>query len=238
MRKRMIPALVLSLLAAAGAVAAETKEPSISVTGTSVMRVAPDTIVWRMTVSDEDKDMAAAKVRNDKRMNQLMEVVRSFGFPSEDVATSHLSIRKEYFRDEKGQVQGFKHWAVTRTVSVRQSGLDRFDACFEAFTDVGELELSYSLENSRLTELRWENRRKAVQLAKEKATGMLAELGAELGPPLRVEEHRDRPGPEMHFSNAAVAVGNGNNSADAATGTFAPGQIELSTTVHVTFGIE
>ncbi len=242
MRKSVQFAIVLLVLVGTVAWAEENEEtptPTISVTGTSVTRVAPDVIAWHINVLDESKDMALAKKSNDGKMKVLMAVVAELGVKPEHVMTSQLSIRKEYEQDQRGRRLGFKHWVVSRRVTLRQHDLDRFDEYFGKLASAGDMEMSYSLESTDIHALRWDNRQKAVRLAKEKAEAMLEVLGAKLGKPMKVDEH----GPQSPYGIGSNAVSNnasftmGNAPDDAINGTFAPGAIEVRNTVYVTFEI-
>lgn len=235
-----ITAVLVFVGIAAWAEEDEALSPTISVTGTSVTRVAPDVIVWHVNVLDENKDMAAGKASNDAKMKLLMAVIGELGVKPENVMTGQLSIRKEYERDERGRQLGFKHWVVSRRVTLRQHDLDRFDEYFSKLASAGDMEMNYSLESTNIHEIRWENRQKAVQIAKEKAEAMLEMLGAKLGKPMKVDEHGPRSpyGLDSNImTNAAFSVGTGDAPDDAIDGTFAPGAIEVRSTVYVTFEI-
>ena len=245
MRRTLGTLLILVLLSGMNVMAQEekSKQSMISVTGTNVTRVVPDYIHWSLSLGDAHKNMAQAKKDNDARMAQVMGQIAALGVKPEDVMTGTLSIRKEYFQDEKGRRTEFKEWRVCRTVTIRQRDLKRFDEFFDKLTSAGETEVGFSLHSSKIHELRWQNRMKATALARKKAEEMLAELGAKLGKPIRVDEHPPRTSAGYASSNSFTNVSElfvapEVVELDQENGTFAPGAIEIRNTVYVTFEIK
>ena len=224
----------------AGAVGGEAESPprTISVSGTAVTRTVPDTIVWHITVSDYDKDLLRAKESSDVKLKAILELRDELGIKPDDLETGHVRIQREYDRDERGRRGDFKHFAVTRSVTIRQRELKRFDEFFSGLVSSAQMEVSLSFESSRLYELRAETRLKALRLAREKAEAMAGELGAKLGRILTIDEHRPT-GRLLDLMSNAMFVDRGSRpEVDASSGTFAPGAIEVQVTVYTTFGIE
>jgi uncharacterized protein len=211
---------------------------TISVAGTAVMRTMPDTIVWRISTSDFDKDLISAKESSDRKLKAILGLREGLKIDKEDLETGHLSIRREYEYDERGHQKAFKHFAVTRSVTVRQRDVNRFDEFFSKLVSSAEMEVSVSFESSRLHELRAQTRLKALRIAQEKAEAMLKELGVNLGKVIRIDEHRPTGQPFGPMSNAAFFDAGSAPEVDTAGGTFAPGAIEVRVTVYVTFAIE
>lgn len=211
---------------------------SISVTGTAVTRTMPDTIVWRISTSDFDRDLVSAKETSDRKLKAILGLRDELKIDKEDLETGHLSIRREYEYDERGHQKAFKHFAVTRSVTVRQRDVNRFDEFFSKLVSSAEMEVSVNFESSGLHELRAETRLKALRIAQEKAEAMVKELGANLGKVIRIDEHRPTSQPYSPMSNAAFFDAGSAPEVDTAGGTFAPGAIEVRVAVYVTFAIE
>lgn len=211
---------------------------TISVAGTAVTRTMPDTIVWRVSTGDFDRDLVSAKESSDRKLKAILGLREQLKIDKEDLETGHLSIRREYEYDERGHQKAFKHFAVTRSVTVRQRDVDRFDEFFSKLVSSAEMEVNVNFESSRLHELRAETRLKALRIAQEKAEAMVKELGAKLGEVIRIDEHRPTGQPFSPMSNAAFFDAGSAPDVDTAGGTFAPGAIEVRVTVYVTFAIE
>ncbi len=234
--------VVMSMLAAAVPVlAAEPEKPTraVSVAGTAVTRTVPDIIVWHVTTSDYDKDLLRAKESSDKKLKAVLALKDELAVKPEDLQTGHLSIRREYHRDAHGHRTEFKHFAVTRNVTLKQRDLKRFDEFLTKLVSAAEMEVRFNFESSRIHELRADTRLKALRVARDKAEAMTRELGTKLGKVLTIDELRpsDRSR-EWAGSNIAFTAAGDRPAVDVASGTFAPGAIEVQITVYAAFEIE
>jgi len=239
-------ALILSvsggLSAADSASATDQFQRKVSVSGTAVINTVPDIVVWTLTTSDFSEDLLKAKEKSDAKLKAIIALKEALGVQAEDLQTGQLSIRREYDRDSHGNPTRFKHFAVTRTVTVRQRDVKRFDEYLSKFVATAEVEVNFHMESSRFHELRIEARRSAVKIAREKAAQMTQELGAKLGKVLTIDEETPRTRSSYWESNIAsntmVNDTGDSSAADATQGTFAPGSIEIRVTVSASFAIE
>ena len=212
------------------------RERSISVSGTVETQTAPDLVVWRISLTDTDKDLRAAKTRNDKRVKDVVALRRKLRLDEGDLETGHVSIRREYERDQQGRRGDFKHFVVSRDVTIRQRDLKRFDEYLDTLVAAGEMELSFSFESSRIHDVRAETRLKALQAARDKAKAMAAVVGVKLGPVLTINEHPEVNRSASPWSNAGFVESR--PAVDLATETFVPGAITVRVTVYATFALE
>ena len=210
-------------------------ERSITVTGTAVVQVVPDHVAWYIAIADTNPDLLSAKKRNDERVAAAMELIRSLGTGPADVQTSNVSVHKEYNHDEQGRQTDFKHFVVNRSIAVKQRDLDRFDEFFNSLVEKTQADVNFTWQSSKLLDLRKEARKRAAQIAKEKAESMLAELGATLGPLITVEETSDRGFAFANISNTITPASITQD--DEVKGTFAPGAIDVRVSVNVKFAI-
>lgn len=162
---------------------------TISVSGTAVSRAAPDLIVWHFQVSDFDKDMLAAKRRNDERLKAILGLRKELGIQENDMETGQVSIHRIYEQDQQGRTGEFKHFQISRTVLVREHDFNRYDEFLEEFVAKAAPEFVVEFQSTRIQEVRAETRLKALQAAREKAAALAKVVGARLGEVLRVDEH-------------------------------------------------
>jgi uncharacterized protein YggE len=218
----------------------------ISVSGTMVSQIAPDIIVWNLGITERATTLKEAKTASDTSTAGVLDVIKGLKVPPADVQTGQLNVQREYNRDVMGN-QTPKGWAVSRSITVRQHDLSRFDDFFARLVDTANMEVNFSFESSRYHELRRETRLKAVEIAKQKAQALCEALGNTLGPPIGVEEGpapaqapwMPAAQPTWAGSNGSAAIAPvGGSAADAATGTLAPGMMEIRETVSVTFKIQ
>jgi len=238
----VLMALAMALLTE-GAEAAGDQSRTIAVSGTAVTRVAPDVIAWNLSVAVRNRELAQAKQESDATMQKILGLIDELAVKPEDVQTGHLSIRKVYERDERGnETDVFKHFDVRRSISFRQRDLSRFDEFLARLVGATEFEASYNFETSKLEEIRFDTRLKAAIIAREKAKALCETLGTVLGQVITIEEFKPQAMPYGMgggmMSNVAFTYPEASTRADASTGTLAPGAVEVRETVDVTFAIE
>lgn len=236
--------LIVFLMLMLGQVAsakAETPTRSISVSGTVETKIAPDLIVWRISLADTDKNIREAKARSDEKVKAVVALREKLGVGEGDLETGRVSIRREYERDEQGRRADFKHFVVSRSVTIRQRDLKRFDEFLDALVSSAEMEVGFSFESSRIHEIRAETRLRALQTAKDKAAALAEVAGAKLGRVLTIDEH-----PPGDRRRDMLSQGISNNSffsgvprtVDVATETFVPGAITVKMTMYATFALK
>ena len=235
MRRNVTLALaVLCVLSTSASAKKEELLRSISVAGTVVTKTAPDQIVWSITLTDTDKIMRIAKEKSDAKIASVIAIREQLGVGDGDIETGSVSIRREYERDQRGNRGAFKHFIVTRSVTIRQRDLSRFDAFLDALVSSAEMDVHFSFESSRIHEIRAETRLKALAAAKDKAEAMAEVVGAKLGAVITIKENMESGRGIMSNNQVTQSVA----SVDLATEKFIPGAMSVQVTVYATFELE
>jgi uncharacterized protein len=228
------------LLASSVAVAEENQftPRHVSVTGTAVARAQPDTVVWDVTIRRTSRELATAQKLCDEAVKDVLALRGELNLKPEEVQTGYLSVQKVFDRDQSGNVTSFRHFEVTRTVTLRQRDTKNFDEILAKLIGVNDVEVSYHLESSEYHKLRAQTRLEAVKAARKKAGAMTELLGGKLGRVLRIAEPRETW--SSPFSNVSNAMFTAPRQAepDEAPGTFAPGAVEIRVSIEVDFEIE
>lgn len=211
---------------------------AVTVTGTSVIRVAPDIIVWRISTTDTDPNLLQAKQRSDEKAKKILALREALEIAPEDIQSGNLRIEKIYQRDRQGNRLDFRHFEITRSFTIRQRNLERFDEFLTRLVGGGDLEADFSFESSKFHELRIETRRKAVLAARDKARDMTDTLGAVLGPVLKIDEYQPSYFQPSPMSNSAFGMSSPPAEVDNDSGTLAPGAIEIRVSVVIRFEVK
>ena len=238
---RLIPATLLLILVVPVRAQEAQLTRTISVSGTAVVKTAPDMIVWQLHIADYDPILAQAKKRNDAKMERVFALRDELDVEKEDLETGRVNVRKEYHRDEHRNRTTFKHFAISRSVTIRQSDLLRFDEFLHKLVSGSDMDVSFSFETSRILELRGEARLKAVRLAQEKAQAMADVVGAKLGKVITLNEHRGsgRVLPAQSYATNAMTFDRiSPPPVDLVSGTSAPGAIDVQISVYAMFELE
>lgn len=149
--------LFLAVWLACGVASAEEIKLSprhVSVTGTTVARVQPDIVVWRVTVRRSHKELAKAQAECDEGVKRILALRGPLKLKPEDVQTGFLLVQKIFDRDQAGNQTSFRHFLVERAVTLRQRDTTRFDDVLTQLVAGADVEVSYSLESSAYHEVR------------------------------------------------------------------------------------
>lgn len=211
---------------------------SISVTGTMLTKTAPDQILWSIQLTDRDPEMQKAKAANDQRVEAVLALRDKLGVAPGDLETGTVNIRREYHEDNRGRRGDFKNFLVSRSVTIRQRDLKRFDEFLDNLVASTEMEVSFSFDSSTIHEVRAETRLKALKIAKDKASAMAETVGAKLGQVLTISEHAPgSSGRGGHMAQNYVSY-TPSPGVDISSDRFVPGAISVQVTVYATFELE
>jgi uncharacterized protein YggE len=85
---------------------------AISVSGTVEWKMAPDHIVWTISLTDSDKDLAKAKAMSDDKAKSVIVLQDKLSLNDGDLQTGRIFIKREYERDRQSHPIEFKHFEI------------------------------------------------------------------------------------------------------------------------------
>ncbi|HEX2110038.1 MAG TPA: SIMPL domain-containing protein [Gaiellaceae bacterium] len=228
MRKATKVAGTLALVGAVLAFPAGAAEPvekrGITVTGTHVVRAAPDAAEWSFGVRARAASARAALRAAAARSRTILAALRAAGVARDDIQTESVSLYP-HLDEGTGELDGFQAASSVRVV-VRSLG--RVGAVVDAATRAGANEVfGPELTTSNRDALYRQALERAYDDARAKADMLARTTGLSLGRPLAVVEGAGRgDGDDPLVARAEAAA------MDLA---IEPGLNELSASVTVTF---
>ena len=246
--KRSIVLTVILLCFAFSSYAQEIdKLPTITVSGTAEVLIAPDEVVCSLDVLKTNKDLQTAKRLNDESVGKILELTRRYSISPQNVQTTQISVDMKYesIRDPKTRVfsddgdeigkRVFRGYEVLKTVTVRLTDVSRFDAFFAEVVQTGLSSVnSVRFETSKLRENKDKAREMAMKAAKEKATAMAAAVGQNIGRAIKITEGNVGGQSLMNYSANSNSIGTSGDFTESLV-TFAPGAIKIQAQVTVSF---
>jgi len=219
--------------AAPAAVSGETSR-YITVVGTGEVSLAPD--IARINVGAEVSadSVSEAKAEVDRRMEAIMDALEVLGVADKDIQTAHYSIyfeREPYYpapTEEMGpEPKGA--YRVSNMLNVTIRDLEQVGDVLDAAIEAGANQM-YGVTFTVSDLQQWESdaREKAMGDARARAEELAGLAEVELGEVLSVSEVVG--GMSVPVAEMAV-MGRGG-------GGIAPGELEFSTRIQVTFAIE
>lgn len=224
------------------------KQPTIHVTGTADIMVAPDEVIFSLDVTKRNKDMQAAKREADEALAKIIDLTRRFGISPEDVKTDYISVAMKYqsIRDPKNRIfdedgdeigtRVFLGYDVSTTVIVRLKQLGRFEEFFGEVLRTGLSEIdSVRFESSKMIEERKLAREQAMKAAYEKASAMAGAIGQTIGKAIYIAEGTPQNQSASGVNSNSINFRSGPVTVSESVATFSPGAIKISSQVTITF---
>ena len=204
----------------------------ISVTGNAEIKVAPDELTLTLGVDSHDKDLAIAKVDNDKRIKKLLNLAHASGVDPKNIQTSALTMGPEYSDQKIPQLLGYQ---VSQTVTLTLTDLSKYEDLMTNSLRAGVNRvdgINFFVADPK--KYREEARLQAVRVAREKAKAMAAELGQTIGKPWEVIEQSDFDAQDM-TANFGMRY---KMPMQEAQSTVAGGEVTIRALVRVSFQLE
>ena len=219
--------------------------PTINVTGSAEVKVAPDEIGLRVGVESRHPSLETAKKQNDDAVARALAFLKAGELPAKDVQTDFINIEPTYDYNVSRTTPAT--YVVRRSIEIKLVKIEKFEGLLTGLLTNGVNNVhGIDFRTTQLRKHRDSARAMAIRAAKEKADALAVELGVKCGKVCRVEATEGggwwnssaywggRYGNAM-YQNVVQNVGGGAETADD---TLSIGQISISASVNVSFLIE
>ena len=202
--------------------------PKISVVGEGKIKVTPDEAVITVGVENIGKDASEVKRKNDEVVESVIKTIKKQGIAPADFKTEHVSLNKNF--DYQTKKYSYK---ATQTISIHLKDLSKYDVLMMELVDSGINNIQgVDFKSSKLEELQSEIRKKAILNAKKKAEDYAGVLGQKVGKAIAITDNSQTFYPQPVYRNVMMAKAMDESSVRE---TLAIGEIEISSTVNVSF---
>ncbi len=207
------------------------QQQGIWVTGQGKVSVVPDIVSLSLGIEAQAATVAEAQNQAAEAMDRVMTALTDNGVAEKDIKTQYYSIYPvRRWDDSKETLFGYR---VTNTVTAKIRDIDRagaiIDAVAEAGGDLTRINgISFSIDDP--SAYQEEAREKAMADAKAKAEQLAALAGVTLGKPTYISEWGIQVPYPLAVMEAAV-------SAPAVSTPISPGEMDISLSVQVVYGI-
>ncbi len=181
---------VVSLIVCSALASAADVERTVAVIGSARAVVAPDRVVWKLSVVANDQDLEKAKQMSDRKLEGVMAAAQSLAIAQDDLEIGRVSIDKVYEMDKTYNEGKFRHYALQRTIIIREHDLDRFDEYLEALVVGTDIVADMRYEVAGIDSITDELKLAALQHARSKAADYAAAVGAVLGQAVVISEYK------------------------------------------------
>lgn len=219
----------------------------IAVNGTGEVLAVPDTASFSFSVNEEGKTVKDAQDKATKKMNSILDAIKSMGIDDKDVKTTGYNSYPKYEYNQASCTnlycppgkQVLVGYEVSQSITVKVRNTDKAG---EALTKVGELGaanisgLDFVVDD--LEKVKAEAREKAVADAKAKAKVLSKTLGVKLDTVVNFYENGDGAYPVMYREAAMDSkMAMGGVMAAQATPSVPTGENKIVSNVTITYEI-
>ena len=237
MKYAFVRATTIIALIVAGFVPASADEKPlprlITVTGEAEINVAPDEVLFDVSVQTINKDLRLAKSQTDERLKKLMDLTRKYKIAPQDVQTDYIELEPRYRGGNESRL--FIGYSVRKDLVFKLRDVTQAESLLSEVLESGISRInSINFQTSRLRAFKDQARSLAIKAAQEKAVALSREIGQTIGKAYSIEEEvPERSG------NSANSMSNNNVTFDtdsvSSEGTLSLGQIKISARVTVKF---
>lgn len=233
---RSVAALLL-LLPLAAASAQEKPEPRlVTVAGEAEVMVAPDEVVFDMTVSTFNKELRVAKSQTDERLKNIIALAKRHGVADADTQTDYINLTPRYRGDNEART--LLGYSVRKDLVIVLRDVTRAEGLLSELLDSGVTRINtVGFRSSQMRKHRDQARDMAMRAAREKASALAAAVGQKIGKAYSIaEEVPTRSYAAQNTTSNAFSLESEGSA--ASEGTLALGLIKVNARVTVKFELE
>lgn len=233
MLKKVIWAALLMLMMAAPAVHAK-MPPHITVSGTAVIEVTPDEMIWFLQVENRGPEIKALAKQHSAIVTDVLSFLREKSIAKKDVQTSMMQFG-ENWNYQNGRRIAAGYYASSN-IRFKLTDFSKYQGLWEGLSakpGAGVTNITYAFAGRSRVQAK--ARHQALRAARDKAAAMAETLDASIGTPLAIEEISGPDAPRPRTANIAMAEADFKAGGEA--GGFALGQMEIRSRVRVSFSL-
>lgn len=225
-----IASLLFFLFGSLSLYAAEITIPQITVHGTAVKKVTPDTMNWYLTIQNKGKNLSAVAKDHTKNVQAVIAILKNLKVPEDKLQTANMRFGENWtYRNNSSVKDGY---LATTNIQFDITDFTKYNTLWMELSKNNSVSINgVYYDHSKRIEFQNETRKEALLIAKEKAKALAETLGSNIGEPLLIEE--DAPGRNSpHLTNRIEFK---TNSYEPSGSGIAPSQISIKMHVNATF---
>lgn len=220
---------------------------TLSVQGDGKIYAQPDILLYTITITHTSPTSVAANDSVKKTLIAVNEILKKNNVDMTYVQTTAMSVYPEYeYTYPKNKLTGYKASQIL-SVKIKKIATDNVDVwprsidALLAVADVNVSGISYDIEDKKA--VYQEARAAAIAKAKQKAQEMADGVGVNLTRAISISENNSRDNPMPYYGRAGAQTNVMEmDLKDASTSTtpniISLGQLEFSSVINITYGIE
>jgi uncharacterized protein len=204
---------------------------TITVTGTNIQSLAPDTVVVNAGATETATTAQAAQTKMNTVIHSVMNTLGGLSIPANDVQTSNYNLQPNYSQQSKDGQQVLTGFTTNENLSIQLQNVAQAGALIDTLVKVGVNQINgvnYEISNPNQAEAQAYGA--AMKDARNQANTIAQALGSVITGVQSVTTANNGVGPIYPMASFATK-----SSSDSTS--LAPGAQQISTSVTVVFTI-
>lgn len=230
--------LVITMMTTAAHATDYENRRTVSVNGYGEVKVEADMAVVDLSVRSVRKSGKEAKKEVDDRVNNFLAELKTMGIKPKDIIASTLHIFPRY--EHINSSRHFSGYEANRSIEVTIRDLKHLTHIMDkALEQKLEGIDNIRFENSKMPKHVLKAHKLAIADSKQKAKQLAKAYGAQLGPIVRIDYHRNAPiyGTSQGDSAEMYASAPMSRSMKSSPGTYTAGEISYTDNISVIFDL-
>lgn len=203
--------------------------PTVDVSGEGIVNVVPDEVTINVRVENTGENTQTLKRQNDATISEVLKFLKQMKIADKDVRTEYMNLTKNYDYNSKTYT-----FAANQSLSVKLRDLSKYEQVVNGLLETGINRIDGVVFSSSNREaLESQARKKAIENGQMKAREYASVLNQTIGKAISISEFRDSSGPQPMYKMMAMDSSSGSGGQ-----TIAPGEMEIRTTVNISFHLE
>lgn len=229
---KLFIALLLTA-ASAFAIADDTTERTVAVSGSAFVTVEPDIARINMSIVERDASPSAAQAAAGESVNKVLKLLEKLAIERKYINTTGAMIRPDYRWNRSTEEQELLGYIVERNIAAELRDLEKLGPLIEQVTLAGVNQLSPpQLDSSARRDAYRDALAKAFKDAQENAGRLASAAGEKLGRVLSINSSSMpvMPMPRMRAQSAALMA-----DSSGAEESYVPGEMRFDAQVSVVY---
>jgi len=207
------------------------KKTTFDVDGEGKVTAIPDTAEINLGIQVNKSTVEAAQKEANEKINKINDELKKLGIEEKYIKTINYSLYPEYDYRAGQKIVGYN---INITLKIKVKDFDKINQVIDTATSLGTNQignLSFTIDDEKLEELKMEARKQAIEKAKKKAKEIANAGGLRLGRIVNISEST----PSSDYPTPLLREAGIGGTAEEQKTEIQPGESEITVSVVLSY---
>ncbi len=207
------------------------KKTTFDVNGEAKITAVPDTAEINVGIQINKPTVEAAQKEANEKINKVTSELKKLGIEEKYIKTVNYSLYPDYDYRSGQKIVGYK---INITLRIKVKNFDKINQAIDTATSLGANQignLTFTIDDEKLEELKMEARKEAIAKAKNKAKEIANAAGLRLGRIVNISENI----PSDNYPSPLLKEAGIGGTAEEQKTEIQPGESEITVSVVLSY---